>query len=299
VQTLGNAGYDIVGTSGNDQTGLDFANFELFDISGFKWDDTDGDGVWDEGELGLEGWTINLDIGNDGSIEQTTTTDSTGFYEFTNLGPGTYAISEVQQTDWVNSFDGSTVITGVSGVDHSGTEGVAEALNFGNFLPNPTGQSPGFWKNHIDIYDQELGASLSSVNHDSLFEDVFGVDLDDSGTVNGPTLEEALNTGGGGVNALIRHAAGALGNAASDDLNFSFAGLVADQSVLDTLDLIDVDDNSILEADEVINAVQDLFTDGATAELGTDFFEFTDLGDVVSAFGEMANLPHLLPDEFS
>src|SRR5256885_9626543 len=28
VQTLGNAGYTITGTSGTDQTGLDFANFE-------------------------------------------------------------------------------------------------------------------------------------------------------------------------------------------------------------------------------------------------------------------------------
>jgi hypothetical protein len=53
----------------------------------------------------------------------------------------------------------------------------------------------------------------------------------------------------------------------------------------------------------VINAVQDLFTVGATAELGTDFFAFADfddnVGDLTSAFGEMANLPHLLESEFT
>ncbi|MBO6610136.1 hypothetical protein, partial [Altererythrobacter sp.] len=44
VQTLGQAGYTITGTSGTDQTGLNFANFELFDISGTKYTDTNGDG---------------------------------------------------------------------------------------------------------------------------------------------------------------------------------------------------------------------------------------------------------------
>lgn len=35
-------------------------------ISGQKWSDVDGDGFKDVGELGLEGWTIYLDINNDG-----------------------------------------------------------------------------------------------------------------------------------------------------------------------------------------------------------------------------------------
>src|SRR5262249_58734363 len=36
VQTLGNAGHVLAGTSQN-QSGLDFANFKLFDISGTKF----------------------------------------------------------------------------------------------------------------------------------------------------------------------------------------------------------------------------------------------------------------------
>ena len=44
---MGNAGYDITGTSGTDQSGLDFANFELFDISGTKYSDHNGNGEID------------------------------------------------------------------------------------------------------------------------------------------------------------------------------------------------------------------------------------------------------------
>ena len=33
-------------------------------IYGAKWEDTDGDGVWDDSERGLEGWTIYLDTNN-------------------------------------------------------------------------------------------------------------------------------------------------------------------------------------------------------------------------------------------
>ncbi|MBW0158070.1 hypothetical protein, partial [Sedimentimonas flavescens] len=55
VQTVGQVGtitdtsatHVITGTSGADQTGLDFANFEKFDISGTKYTDITGDGLSD------------------------------------------------------------------------------------------------------------------------------------------------------------------------------------------------------------------------------------------------------------
>ena len=65
-----------------------FGNFENIDISGYKWEDTDGDGIWDAGELGLVDWTINLG----GDATDSATTNSSGYYEFTNLGPGSYTI---------------------------------------------------------------------------------------------------------------------------------------------------------------------------------------------------------------
>ena len=45
-------------------TNLNFANVELSEISGIKWHDLDGDGVFDVGEPPLPGWSIYLDLNN-------------------------------------------------------------------------------------------------------------------------------------------------------------------------------------------------------------------------------------------
>ncbi|MCP6726387.1 hypothetical protein NL526_30480, partial [Klebsiella pneumoniae] len=68
VQTLGSAGYQIVGTSGHDQTGLDFANFEKFDISGTKYTDANGDGQT-TGDAGLDGVTIFIDANGNQTLD--------------------------------------------------------------------------------------------------------------------------------------------------------------------------------------------------------------------------------------
>src|SRR5207248_1274581 len=44
VETLGTRGYTITGTSGANQDNLNFANFQLYEISGKKFTDTNGDG---------------------------------------------------------------------------------------------------------------------------------------------------------------------------------------------------------------------------------------------------------------
>jgi len=68
-------------------------------ISGHKFNDLDGDGTWDNGEPALEGWTINLE----GSLFKTTTSDSAGYFEFADLAPGTYTISEALQDGWIQT----------------------------------------------------------------------------------------------------------------------------------------------------------------------------------------------------
>ena len=95
-----------------------------------------------------------------------------------------------------------------------------------------------------------------------------------------PTLLEALGANGGGQNALLRHSTAAFINAASDavdedgsgpqdELNFSFAGLVADPSILTILNQMDLNDDLKLSPDEVINAVQDVYND---SDADTAFF---------------------------
>ncbi len=80
-----------------------FVNFNLGQISGKKYNDLNGNGEDDEGEPGIAGWTIYIDANSNGIFdggEVSTTTGANGSYLFSNLGPGTYTIREVQQTGW-------------------------------------------------------------------------------------------------------------------------------------------------------------------------------------------------------
>jgi hypothetical protein len=62
------------------RTGIDFGNRALpGEIHGSKWNDLDGDGTWDTGEPGLEGWEIYFDSNQNGQWdagEPKTTTDA-------------------------------------------------------------------------------------------------------------------------------------------------------------------------------------------------------------------------------
>lgn len=113
-------------TSGLQVTDRDFGNFQLFDITGAKFNDLNGNGVWDQDEPTLAGWTIELDKAPFGSVDTTTVTDGNGAYTFTNLTPGDYRVREVQQNGWIQTTANPSDISAISGQDTSG-------VNFGNF----------------------------------------------------------------------------------------------------------------------------------------------------------------------
>jgi len=107
-------------------------------ISGYKWEDNDGDGNWDtgEGELALEGWTIEL-WNADGTVmlASATTGDGSeggwplGYYRFTDLAEGTYRVYEGSQGGWTQSYPaapGYHTITLAAGEE-------SQDNNFGNF----------------------------------------------------------------------------------------------------------------------------------------------------------------------
>ncbi|HEX2973840.1 MAG TPA: C25 family cysteine peptidase [Tepidisphaeraceae bacterium] len=75
-------------------------------ITGAKWNDLNGNGVWDPAEAGLPGWTIYLDQNLNGRLdtsEPSTTTALNGSYAFTDLSPGTYQVAELSQPGWIAS----------------------------------------------------------------------------------------------------------------------------------------------------------------------------------------------------
>lgn len=99
------------------------------EICGQKFNDLNGNGMKDQGEPGLSGWTIELDLNDDGSVDDSTITDSEGNYAFPSVPPGTHGITEILQQGWIQTFPstpGDYVVIAAEGNDVSG-------LDFGNF----------------------------------------------------------------------------------------------------------------------------------------------------------------------
>lgn len=95
------------------------------------------------------------------------------------------------------------------------------------------GCTPGYWKNNWDKWE---GVSWGPTGYsgDDSFSAVFGEVIDirlGRQTIHGPTLFQALNAQGGGINALARHAVAALLNAASPDVDYDY-GVAAVKSMV-------------------------------------------------------------------
>lgn len=120
-------------------------------------------------------------------------------------------------------FNGSDI--GVNITSENSTFAGSFSLNFGGSCkatlgPIPAygplrGCTPGYWKQQ-----QHFGQWPAAYTTNTRFEFVFGRDV--LGAAD-PTLLEALRLNGGGVNALIRHSAAALLNAAHPGVNSNIA----------------------------------------------------------------------------
>jgi len=104
-------------------------------IHGYKWNDLDGDGVWDDNEQGLADWTIYIDANGNGQLDEgelSTTTDDNGAYGFTDLGPGTYIVREVNQDGWQQTYPLQNLVI-YNAVELEAGK-IVEDVNFGNHL---------------------------------------------------------------------------------------------------------------------------------------------------------------------
>ncbi|NOX54988.1 MAG: hypothetical protein GXP27_11245, partial [Planctomycetes bacterium] len=85
-------------------------------ISGVKWLDQNGDGVRDEGEPGLAGWTIYADLNGNGrrddgepsavtrADDPVTPENEAGTYGLAGLAAGTYTVAEVLRPGWEQTY---------------------------------------------------------------------------------------------------------------------------------------------------------------------------------------------------
>lgn len=116
-----------VDLAAGDDVNCEFWNVKLGSISGFKLNDTNGNGLMEVSEEKLPGWTIQLwaecemeeeielsylsDLRSEPDYEDCTpqlldetVTDENGEYSFTNLPDGTYYVCEVMQAGWERTF---------------------------------------------------------------------------------------------------------------------------------------------------------------------------------------------------
>ncbi len=168
---------------------------ELGSIFGGKFYDTDVDGVWDAGEVGLEEWLILLESSNRdrsyphiGMVSETddkprsyfsgracrrpvrqavyslsvdsTYTDTGGYYGFLDLEPGAYRVSEVipdPQPTWVPTTPTEYSVTVEPGQNVTG-------IDFGNVVLGEIGaRTIGYWKNHLERITPGMYAALDTL----------------------------------------------------------------------------------------------------------------------------------------
>ncbi|MEL7425764.1 MAG: SdrD B-like domain-containing protein, partial [Bacteroidota bacterium] len=89
-ETTGQTGIIELEQGENDPTN-DAGFYQPASLGDFVWLDEDADGIQDAGEPGIENVTVML-LDGDGNMLDQTTTDATGFYEFTDLVPGDYIV---------------------------------------------------------------------------------------------------------------------------------------------------------------------------------------------------------------
>ena len=76
-------------------------------ISGFVYNDLDGDGVKDAGESGITGRQVFIDLDNDSALdagEMAAMTNGSGQYTFSNLSAGAYKVRQVRPAGWIQTF---------------------------------------------------------------------------------------------------------------------------------------------------------------------------------------------------
>jgi hypothetical protein len=127
---------------------VNFGNFQNISISGTKFQDLTGDGfsaddpVLDSTNSNYV--SVNINLYKNGNLVATTATDGSGSYSFTDLGPGTYTVSEVVPSGWT-----LTAQTGATIVANGGSNSMGN--NFDDFknasVTNGGGFTLGFWCN--------------------------------------------------------------------------------------------------------------------------------------------------------
>jgi len=138
-------------------------------ISGFSYIDHDADGKVGVTESGIAGVTVGL-VGvdfNGNGVSATTTTDNYGFYEFRDLAPGTYDLTQTQPTNFIDGqssvgeFGGTPLNNAITGIKVGAGEAV-QNYNFGEHRSSSLSGSV-FIDNDLDSVNDQGDTPLEGI----------------------------------------------------------------------------------------------------------------------------------------
>jgi hypothetical protein len=187
----------VVLSSGENNLTVDAGVVPLASIGNQVWVDTDGDGLLNNGEIGLPGATVYL-IDNTGAVIDSATTNGSGNYLFDKLQPGTYSVGFKYPAGY-----NPTTQTGTTDNNTDNNSDAATTPNAnGMYVTAPVALAPG--ENNMTV-DAGVIAPASLGNK-------VWVDLDGDGTDNGGT-----EAGLPGATVYLYNAAGTILDSTTTD----------------------------------------------------------------------------------
>lgn len=136
----------IVLAAGENATQYDFCENVGANISGWVYHDADNNGNREATEEGIGGATLELLDADGRPTGVTATTSSAGYYEFTDIAPGTWGVREVQPDGWIDGRDAPGTHGGMAENPGDRITGAVlgfasfgEDYNFGELLPASIG----------------------------------------------------------------------------------------------------------------------------------------------------------------
>jgi hypothetical protein len=189
ITLVGGTEPDGVNTNTNNNITYDFGFYgsATASLGDYVWNDANGNGIQDATEVGLSGVTVQLK-NTAGTIIATTTSNASGFYQFTGIAPGTYTVQFVA----VAGFGVSPANVGTndaidSDVDGSGSVTVTLAAGESNqtidagFCPTTLSIGNTVWydQNNDGIKQtSEIGIAGATVN---IYQDANNDNIADGG----------------------------------------------------------------------------------------------------------------------
>ncbi len=158
-------------TSGETDNTNDAGFYQNATLGDFVWEDTNQNGQQDGTEPGIFGVTVNLYTDNDnngqpdnGTPIATTTTNGTGFYQFTGLTPGNYIVGFVTPTDYLPT----TANNAPDGLDSDNVGGFTGTINLVSGETDNSNDA-GYYRNcQLQISVTQLNPATCNLSNGSI-----------------------------------------------------------------------------------------------------------------------------------